>query len=190
MAITDAFRKAVSSGDIRGVRIMMKDSLLVDPSFIEFNEMNNFARDLSGLYDKHDESELNNDKSAWNDDYMSEVMVQVVYNFSRKRIEHLKEVVRKLRPDYADSQQPASAERTDTSKNKSSQDQEKHNEKRKYQYEQDNRVHRGTKIAGGATAGAVAGGIIAKFVGGPVIIGVAIGAVVVGTAVALATKEE
>jgi len=64
MAITDAFRKVVSAGDVRGIRIMMEDSLLVDPTFIEFNEMNNLTRNISGLYEAHDGRELNKDKSA------------------------------------------------------------------------------------------------------------------------------
>ena len=33
MALTKAFTDAVASGDIRGIRIMMKDSLLVDLTF-------------------------------------------------------------------------------------------------------------------------------------------------------------
>ncbi len=39
MAITNFFRNAVSKGDIRGIRIMMKDSMLIDPTFAEFNEI-------------------------------------------------------------------------------------------------------------------------------------------------------
>lgn len=98
MALTNAFYEAVSSGSIRRVRIMMKDSLLVDPTFTEFNEMQKEASKLNGLYDKYDGRPFNENRETWNDSYMNKLMVQVVGNFSHERIEHLKKVVRYLRP--------------------------------------------------------------------------------------------
>ena len=55
MALTNAFKEAVNSGNIRRIRIMMKNSLLVDPTFREFKEMENAAASVQGLYDIHDE---------------------------------------------------------------------------------------------------------------------------------------
>lgn len=98
MAITNAFINAVAAGNVRGIRIMMKDSLLVDPTFAEFNQMEQYARNINGLYDEHDGRELKEDEASWNDDYMNKLMVQVVGNFSHKRISRLKEIVRHLRP--------------------------------------------------------------------------------------------
>lgn len=98
MALTNEFYEAVSSGSIRRVRIMMKDSLLVDPTFTEFNEMQKEASKLNGLYDKYDGRPFNENRETWNDSYMNKLMVQVVGNFSHERIEHLKEVVHYLRP--------------------------------------------------------------------------------------------
>lgn len=97
MAITNAFRSAVAAGNVIGIRIMMKDSLLADPTFAEFNEMAHYAQTVSGLYDAHDGRELEDDKNAWNDDYMNKLMVQVVGNFSPDRIERLKQIVSHLR---------------------------------------------------------------------------------------------
>ena len=77
---------------------MMEDSLLVDLTFSEYNEMEKLARNVSGLYNPHDGSELIKDKSKWNDDYMNKQMVQVIRNFSHERLNHLKEIVRYLRP--------------------------------------------------------------------------------------------
>ena len=54
MALTNAFYEAVQSGNVRRVRIMMQDSLLVDPTFSEFNAMEKVAAAMTGLYDKHD----------------------------------------------------------------------------------------------------------------------------------------
>ena len=39
MALTKSFYEAVSEGNVRRIRIMMKNSLLVDPTFREFSEM-------------------------------------------------------------------------------------------------------------------------------------------------------
>lgn len=98
MAITDAFREAVTNGDMLMIRIMMKDSLLVDLTFNEFNQMEKMTSGITDLYVEHDGREFITDKSKWNDEYMSKIMVQVVDNFSHERVDHLKEVVRYLRP--------------------------------------------------------------------------------------------
>ena len=161
MAITDAFRKAVSAGDIRYIRIMMKDSLLGDVTFNEFDEMDKLARTVPGLYDdEHDGRGFEEDRSKWNDGYMNTLMVEVIDNFSIERVEHLKDVVRYLRPVTRPSVSPKPAS------------------------------SRGTKIVAGAAGGGVIGGVIAGIAGGSVIIGAIAGAVVVGAAVAFVTKGE
>ena len=166
MAITDAFRIAVSEGDVRGIRIMMKDSLLVDPTFIEFNEMDKIAKNVNGLYEAHDGREINNNNSIWDDNYMSKLMVQVVGNFSPERVDHLKDVVRHLRPVTAKSRQSTMANRSAP-----------------------RQTNRGTKVAAGAVAGGVVGGAIAGAVSVPILAGATAGAIVVGVAVAIATNE-
>lgn len=97
MAITQDFRQAVQNQDIRMVRIMLKDSLVVDPTFVEFNEMNSFAEaNIKDLYDEHDGETLKYETIVWSKDYMDEQMVQVVYNFSKERIDLLKKICRYL----------------------------------------------------------------------------------------------
>ena len=54
MALTNAFYEAVKDDNVRRVRIMMKDSLLVDPTFTDFNNMVKAASSMTGLYDAHD----------------------------------------------------------------------------------------------------------------------------------------
>ena len=75
MALTNAFYEAVQSGNVRRVRIMMQDSLLIDPTFAEFNAMEKAASSMKGLYDKHDGKEFIEDRTLWNDEYMDKVMV-------------------------------------------------------------------------------------------------------------------
>lgn len=97
MALTKEFVEAVNNGKNVRVRIMLKDSMLIDPSLNKFEEMLNYAAEkLEGLYDQHDGEVLMSDSSAWNEDYMNQQMVAVVTNFSKERIELLKNIVHKI----------------------------------------------------------------------------------------------
>jgi len=178
MTVAESINKAISEGDIKGIRIMMKNSLLVDPSFAEFDEMTRIAGNMPGLYDAHDGRELNGDKSAWNDDYMDKLMVQVVGNFSHERLDHLKEVVRHLRPVAARTQPSTSTGRTVTGQRPSG---------RPFPPREGSSDH-GVKIAVSAAGGGVAGGVIAGVAGGSVLIGAVAGAVIAGAAVAVVTN--
>lgn len=96
--ITANFQAAVRDDNLMRVHIMMKDSLLTDPSFRTFAEMEQAASGMEGLYVPHDGTVLSLDEATWTKDYMNELLVDVVDNFSRERIEHLMKVVRKLHP--------------------------------------------------------------------------------------------
>ena len=187
MALTNAFYEAVKSGNVRRVRIMMQDSLLVDPTFTEFNAMEKAAASMVGLYDEHDGKELVEDRTLWNDDYMDKVMVKVLSNFSHERIDHLKEVIRYLRPV---TKTVTSQKEQTSSHNYSSTHQEGsyEEEKRRCQERGD---YLGAKIGAGAVVGAAVGGIIASVAGAPVAGvsgGVVAGAVVGGVTTTLIVK--
>lgn len=98
MSLTNAFHDAVENGNVVLVRIMMKNSLLADPTFREFAEMEKAAGGMDGLYQAHDGRPFITDSAQWNETYMYDLMAQVVENFSHERIAHLKDVVRCLRP--------------------------------------------------------------------------------------------
>ena len=187
MALTNAFYEAVQSGNIRRVRIMMQDSLLIDPTFAEFNAMEKVASSMAGLYDKHDGKDLIEDRNLWNDDYMDKVMVKVLSNFSHERIDHLKEVVRYLRP----------VTKTVTPK-KEQTHYNNYSSTRKVSYEEEKRRcqergdYRGAKVGVGAVAGAAVGGVVASVAGASaagVLCGVVAGAVVGGVATTLVINE-
>lgn len=171
MAITNAFREAVASKNIRRLRIMMKDSLLVDPSFHEFKEMERLSASVDGLYDKHDGKSFVLDDTLWDDNYMDKLMVQVVGNFSHERIRHLMDVVNKLRP-VKNIQTKKSSSRYNESKLSY--------EEIKKQDQASGRYIGSEPIIGagiGAGVGLVGGGFVAATVGGSVACGLAIGAV-------------
>lgn len=181
MSLSNAFREAVNEGNVRLVRIMMKDNLLLDPTFAGFSEMERVAANLAGLYDPHDGKKFIEDSSEWNDDYMNKLLVEVVLNFSHERVDHLKDVIHYLRPIPKKVSAPTHEGKTryeyDYSPNANYQE-----EKRRAQ---ENGDYRGAKIAAGTVAGAVAGGVVASVAGATIVGGVAAGAVVGGVATAL-----
>ena len=149
---------------------------LVDPSFKEFKEMETVAAKVRGLYDVHDGREFITDESTWDDDYMNKQMVQLVGNFSHERIEHLKDVIRVLRPvkSTAETANSNPAGKYTTSTSRSYEEQKR--------FDQQNGTYKGAIIAGGAVAGAVVGGVIVAAAGGAVAVGAVAGAVVGGAA--------
>ena len=194
MAITSIFKEAVKSKSVRKVRIMMEDSLLVDPTFMKFEEMEKEAGSMKDiLYDKHDGRELRQDKSTWDEDYMNELMVQVVGNFSHERLDHLKEVVRYLRPV---EEKAAVTSRTSVNNDGRSKraKENTHTKERDLSYQEqkkrDREEGRIIKVVGGAAAGAVAGGILAGVLDAPVVAGVLAGAAIAGVATYIYTGKE
>ena len=189
MALTNAFYTAVKEGKVRLVRIMMKDSLLVDPTFQLYKDMEKEAASMSGLYDPHDGRDFIMDSAEWNDDYMSLLMVQVIDNFSHERLDHLKDVVRHLRPVPAKPAKGAARASDYDPTPKSSYKAEK-------ERCQKNGDYLGTKAVVGAGVGAAvgcgAGYAIASAteisVAGAVTGGLAVGALIGGTAAVLLCK--
>ncbi|MBR2209346.1 MAG: hypothetical protein IJ859_11115 [Synergistaceae bacterium] len=116
MPVTSDFKKAVQEKNVNRVRIMMKDSLVRDPSFEEFDEMSREAEKGFGadtLYDRHDGEIFSTDKSDWNKTYMNNQLVDLMSNFSRERLENLKAVCSFI---YADDIRASKQSRKTTEK--------------------------------------------------------------------------
>ena len=102
MAILKEFMDAVQSGDQMSVRIMLKNSLLIDPTTVQFEEMGQYAnQQMRGLYDEHDGEALNFDVSSWTKDYLDQQMFTLVDNFSKERVDLLKSMVQYLYKEKA-----------------------------------------------------------------------------------------
>ena len=98
MAVTAAFYDAVKENNLLRVHIMMKDSLLLDRTFKEFESREMAASTMQGLYVPYDGGELKENPADWDDDYMNTMLVQLLHNFSRERVEHLKRIITYLHP--------------------------------------------------------------------------------------------
>lgn len=195
MALTNAFNEAVNSNNVRRVRIMMKDSLLVDPKFNLFKEMDSVASKMQGLYQEHDGRAFNLDKSTWNKDYMNKLMVQVVSNFSHERVNHLKDVVRYLNPICKNNEEVIRSRDINNHRTKSNTS-SRNIQNKILTYEEQKAIdkkkgtYRGTKIAAGALVGALVGGTAASLASLTIVGGAVAGAVVGGTVVAIVTSKE
>lgn len=96
MSLTKDFMEAVEEGKVLRVRIMLKDSLLLDPTGRDFTEMLAYARArLPELLTPHD-GEVFRPAEEWSEDYLNDEMVKVLDNFSLERLEHLQQLVKKL----------------------------------------------------------------------------------------------
>lgn len=192
MTVAESINNEAAKGNIKGIRIMMKNSLLVDPTFAEFAEMESLTKSIDELYDAHDGREFELDNSGWNDDYMNKLMVQVVGNFSHERISHLKEVVRYLRPIASRSQasMPGGGYTHNEKADGSTQTSHHGYREQKQNDERNNRIinNHSVQIAAGAAVGGVVGSVAATVIGGSAVIGAIIGAVAVGTVMVVTTN--
>ena len=92
--ISPEFKSAVSSNNLLRTRIMLKDSLIVDPTFQQFDEMLLYAKQmLPDILVAFDGDTLETNSVNWDKEQLNLELVLIVNNFSQERISHLKQVV-------------------------------------------------------------------------------------------------
>ena len=110
MVITKDFEEAVYAKKKLKIRIMLKDSLLVDRSFEQFNQMAHYAEDRGvDLWDVDSDS-FSMDKSNWSTEKLNEELVELISSFSRSRVNYIKAMIRELYPSATPSIYKTSAE--------------------------------------------------------------------------------
>lgn len=103
MAVTREFAEAVTQRNLLRVKIMLKDSLLVDTSFNQFNEMLKYAElRLHNIWISNEE-----DDEVFSDSpkELNIILAGLVNNFSRRRVAHLKGMIKKLYPPQSETKQ-------------------------------------------------------------------------------------
>lgn len=94
MALTKEFMEAVSQENLLRVKIMLKDSLLVDTSFRQFGEMVKYAeRQGCDIWISDDEDDAVFSQSS---EELNAILAGLVNNFSKRRVNHLKKMINKL----------------------------------------------------------------------------------------------
>ena len=103
MSLSPEFISAVDSGNKLRTRIMLKDCMVLDPTFTTYDERAAYAiSKMPDLYDDHDGEVLEHDMTAWTKDYMDSQMVTLIDNFSKERVELLRSVCRNIFSETAE----------------------------------------------------------------------------------------
>ena len=94
MALKEGFKQAVAAKEKIKVRVMLKDSMLIDPTLSLFEEMLAYAEErMTPFYDKHNGEVLIEDSANWTEHYLDKQMVAMISNFSVERISLLRKMV-------------------------------------------------------------------------------------------------
>lgn len=101
MKIDIEFQDAVKNDNRDLVRIMLKDSIMIDPTLDMYKVLSSYAKaNLSmPLYEKYDGIAFA-DEVDWNEDYFNQEMIKLLDNFSKERIIHLEKVCKKIYSGY------------------------------------------------------------------------------------------
>ena len=97
MALTPEFISAVSARNLLRVRIMLKDSLLVDKRFYQFKEMRTYAegRGVNFWMEKTEELEIA-PKTEWNTKLMNLELTRLVNDFTKERLVYCQSIIEKV----------------------------------------------------------------------------------------------
>lgn len=103
MKISQEFISSVAEKDLIMVRIMLKDSMVLDPTFVEFDELISYAEsNMEDLYDKHDGEAFPEDITLWTKEFLDNQMVKLLDNFSKERVAFLKKMCANLYSEKAE----------------------------------------------------------------------------------------
>lgn len=101
MKVDIEFQDAVKNDDRDLVRIMLKDSIMIDPTLDMYKVLSSYAEENLSmpLYEKYDGIAFA-DESDWNKNYFNQEMIKLLDNFSKERIIHLERVCKKIYSGY------------------------------------------------------------------------------------------
>ena len=98
MTLSSEFLKAVSERNINGVRTKIYTSFTVAPKSNEGEEMVKYAEENIGnaLYKEQDNQKLDLNASNWTEEYYKQLLKDLMFNFSRERMNLLRKVRKHL----------------------------------------------------------------------------------------------
>lgn len=98
--ITSEFRQAVKERNLLRIRIMMKDSLLIDKSAELFHEMNKYAK-TKGIYvwTKNGEEFDVLPEDSWDESLLNSELVKLINDFTVNRVNYCLRIIRKIYKD-------------------------------------------------------------------------------------------
>lgn len=98
MMLSSEFLKAVSERNINGVRTQIYTSFTVSPKSNEGEEMVKYAEENIGnaLYKEQDNQKLDLNVANWTEEYYKQLLKDLMFNFSRERMNLLRKVRKHL----------------------------------------------------------------------------------------------
>lgn len=93
-AVGKTVKNLVDKGDRKGIKYIFVDALDVDPTFVRYEDDYQYCKS-KGFLDPHEElTPFTSDKSKWDEDYWTKLKMDLLKNFSDKRMQHMKEVAK------------------------------------------------------------------------------------------------
>lgn len=98
MALSSEFKEAVKGRNINGIRTQIYTSFTVSPKSNEGEEMVKYAEETLGnaLYKEQDNQKLDLNVSNWTEEYYKQLLKDLMFNFSRERMNLLRKVRKHL----------------------------------------------------------------------------------------------
>lgn len=85
-------KKFADAGDVKSLKYIFVDSLDVDPTFEDYLDDYNYCV-KKGLFEPHKKlNDFSNRQADWNDDYWQKIKRDLLKNFSRERLDHMRKV--------------------------------------------------------------------------------------------------
>lgn len=107
-------KKFADSKDLKSLKYIFVDSLDVDPTFVRYEEEYNYCKSIPGLLESHiGLTPFTQNQTSWNEAYWTNLKMDLVKNFSDKRMMHMREVAKVF---LAEKVQRILAERAASSK--------------------------------------------------------------------------
>lgn len=97
MELTEEFITAVNNRDIFTIRIMLKDSLLIDKTFQLFTKMRFYAENRGVNFWSAETEEFQRQPSQyWTESLMNSELTNLVYDFTAERLRYCQDIIRKV----------------------------------------------------------------------------------------------
>lgn len=88
-------KKLADSGDIKSLKYIFVDSLDVDPTFVRYEEEYNYCKSIPGLLEPYIElTPFRENRVDWNEEYWTSLKMDLLKNFSDKRMTHMRSVAK------------------------------------------------------------------------------------------------
>ncbi len=105
VTITDKFKQEVEKKNIRYLRIVLKDTFMVDPTGKSSNVLLKYIQDKNvNIFDSEDKGKnakyISNNRDDWNKDYFNGLCVRFVTYCSKSMYNHLSDVTKFIYKDF------------------------------------------------------------------------------------------